>query len=395
MTAPASRLPDYAGGSIVNLMRSLVDACGGPPLAAPPLANPPPALHAALAAVREDRRTLVLLVADGLGADLLQAHGSALLRAACRGTLTSVFPSTTASAIPTFLTGLTPAQHALTGWHLWLDELDETYAILPLVPRAGPPLEAEALAALPQRLFAHAPIFPALPRPSYVVSPRAIAFSPFNRHHARGATVVPYDGLADLVETVASLAAGPPGAYLYVYWSDLDACAHRHGIAGDATLAVLDAFGLACAALAERLDACGARLVLTADHGFIEAPEARCVDLAAHPELAALLVRPLCGERRAAWCYLRPGCARPFTQYVREVLGDAFEAVSRERLLSGPWFGPGLPDPRLATRIGDYGLIALDNWTIKDWLPGEARYRMRGVHGGTSQAEMTVPLVVL
>jgi hypothetical protein len=33
-------------------------------------------------------------------------------------------------------------------------------------------------------------------------------------------------------------------------------------------------------------------------------------------------------------------------------------------------------------------------WTIKDWLPGENRHRLLGVHGGTTPAEMWVPLVV-
>jgi hypothetical protein len=36
-----------------------------------------------------------------------------------------------------------------------------------------------------------------------------------------------------------------------------------------------------------------------------------------------------------------------------------------------------------------------DNWTIKDWLPGERHFSMLGVHGGTSVSEMRVPLVAL
>jgi hypothetical protein len=33
--------------------------------------------------------------------------------------------------------------------------------------------------------------------------------------------------------------------------------------------------------------------------------------------------------------------------------------------------------------------------TIKDWLPGEKRHRHIGVHGGLSEDEMRVPLVVV
>ena len=35
-----------------------------------------------------------------------------------------------------------------------------------------------------------------------------------------------------------------------------------------------------------------------------------------------------------------------------------------------------------------------EDWTIKDWLPGEKHYDQPGVHGGCSAAEMFVPLIV-
>jgi hypothetical protein len=33
-------------------------------------------------------------------------------------------------------------------------------------------------------------------------------------------------------------------------------------------------------------------------------------------------------------------------------------------------------------------------WTLKDWLPGERRHRLIGVHGGTTAEEMEVPLLL-
>ena len=130
--------------------------------------------------------------------------------------LTSVFPSTTAAAIPTFMTGLAPAQHALTGWHMWLDELQAVTAILPLTPRSGPPF-AEAAAQLPGKLFDHRPIYSQLHRAAWVLSPRDIALSPFNVFHTRGADTLAYGdldelmsalGRAQLADWVASLPDG-------------------------------------------------------------------------------------------------------------------------------------------------------------------------------------------
>ncbi len=59
--------------------------------------------------------------------------------------------------------------------------------------------------------------------------------------------------------------------------------------------------------------------------------------------------------------------------------------------------GLGPADPRLAgasaiTRW--YTLVMKDDYTIKDWIPGEPRHLTPGVHGGVSAAEMYVPLIL-
>ena len=94
-------LPAYGGGSLVNLVASLVEARGGP-RRHPPLALLEPRELA-------PARNIVLVIVDGLGDNYLmrQGKGGELARRR-RGALTSVFPSTTASAITTSYTGRTP-----------------------------------------------------------------------------------------------------------------------------------------------------------------------------------------------------------------------------------------------------------------------------------------------
>ncbi|WP_059756303.1 alkaline phosphatase family protein [Thiobacillus denitrificans] len=121
-------LPDYHGGGIVNLMSSIATVLGGNSPYAPLAALPPAALAGA--------RHLVLLVVDGLGHDYLLGRDGCL-RQHLRGQMTSVFPSTTASAIPTFLTGLAPQQHGLTGWHMYFREIGAIIAPLPFRVRTG------------------------------------------------------------------------------------------------------------------------------------------------------------------------------------------------------------------------------------------------------------------
>lgn len=381
-------LPDYAGGSIVNLMRSLGDACGAPSFPYAPLREEKVSL-------RDTARHIILLLVDGLGYNYLQRHGAGgHLQRHLQARLTSVFPSTTASAVTTFMSGLAPQQHALTGWHMYFSELDAVAAVLPLKPRGAGTFDAPP-GALPQRLFGHAPFVERIRRRATLVSPRDIATSEFNRYHSGSAAVRDYKTLAELfAQTEAAIRASTEPSYTYAYFPELDSLAHRHGVASAevaAQFAALDeAFGAFLAAIADT----DSIVLACADHGFIDSPQGRRIDLAQHPELAATLARPLCGEVRVVYCYVRPEAAGRFQAYVREAFGDCMDLFSGRELIAQGWFGPGAADPRLASRIGDYVLVMREDWTLKDWLPGEKRHAQIGVHAGVSGDEMFVPLVL-
>lgn len=380
--------PDYEGGSIVNLMRSLGDACGAPtPLPYAPLRDLKVSLHGTA-------RHIVLLVVDGLGYGYLQQNGGGALHAHLHSRLTSVFPSTTASAVTTYLSGLAPQQHALTGWHMYFSELDAIAAVLPLRPRGAGEFDATP-DSLPPRLFGHAPFVDRIARRSVVISPQAIADSPFNLYHSGRATVRGYKTLGELFDQAkAAIRDATEPSYTYAYYAELDTLAHIHGVGSpqvaDQFAALDEAFGAFLAAIAG-----SDTLVLAcADHGFIDSPPERQIDLAQHPDLAAMLARPLCGERRVAYCYVRPEQASRFEAYVREVFGGCMDLFTGRDMIEQGWYGPGKADPRLASRIGDYVLVMRENWTLLDWVEGEKRYRQLGVHAGVSAEEMHVPLVI-
>ncbi|MHB9103024.1 MAG: alkaline phosphatase family protein, partial [Sulfuricella sp.] len=155
-------LPDYDGGSIVNLMASIESACGGNPRY--------PALRAVPPAEIAGARNLILLVIDGLGYDCLAQSQAGALRNRLRAKITSVFPSTTATAITTFLTGLAPQQHGLTGWFTYFREIGSVAAVLTFQPRHGGRSYRESGIDV-VTLFGHTPFFDRIAVPSYVVSP--------------------------------------------------------------------------------------------------------------------------------------------------------------------------------------------------------------------------------
>lgn len=394
-------VPSYEGGGFLNLIVSLGQACGaeGSP-------------YAPLSTVDTSEwgraRNLILLLVDGLGADYLSRYRpKGFLHRHQVAVLTSVCPTTTAAAIPTAMTGLAPAAHALTGWHVYLSELDAVTAVLPMVGR-GRPLPDHP-AARPESLFGYATLFQQLQRPSRVVTPAYLTDSAFSVFHAQGATRHPYykdpfPWLAtmpfwrrrqDLFGTLRRLCHEPgPPSFTYAYWPCFDNAAHDEGIAGKLALETIRQFEQEFEEFLQSIRGTDTMVILTADHGFVDSPARRQIRLANHPELAKLLLRPLCGERRFAYCYVRPDAHGDFEDYVAGEFRGAMEAWPRAKLLDEAWYGSGLASARLAGRIGDYVLAMQDDWTIRDRVPGEDPIELVGVHGGLSAAEMHIPLCV-
>lgn len=378
-------LPDYSGAGIVNLMASLINARGG--LATAPEATLLPA-HALAGA-----RQIVLLVIDGLGDDWLLRHAPrGLLAGARRGALTSVFPPTTAAAITTFLTGEAPAQHGLTGWFMWLKELGAVLTVLPGCPRYGG-VSYRAAGIDVAALFGHQPLSARLATPSTLISPREIAHSDFNLAHQGPARLRQFRNLRGLMREIRRAVRGAraPG-FVYAYWPELDHLGHVHGIDAPQTLAHLAELEAQLAGLVSALAGTDTVLLVCADHGLVDLAPADITDLRAHPVLADCLRIPLCGEPRAAFCYVRPDRVGVFEDYCRERLAGRFALHRSADLIDAGWFGPGPHHPRLHERIGDSTLVALGGNAIRDPLPSDGPFRQVGVHGGLSRAELYVPL---
>lgn len=381
-------VPAYNGGSIANLMSSLVSGLGGDALSCEPLA---------LLAADEiaSFRNVVLLVMDGLGYEYMRAHPEAgWLNGHLRGRITSVFPSTTATAITTFLTGEPPSRHGLTGWHMYFRELGSVVAVLPGRARYGGAGLSES-GVTPSVLFDHAPVFDQVAVESYMLSPAHIAHSDFNQAHLGRAALRPYRGLEVMLDIVAELARDSrERRFIYGYWPELDGLGHTDGMNSEPSVCHLTQIDRALQACSAALAGTDSLLIVTADHGQIDTAESDRISVDDHPDLSNMLVLPLCGESRIAYSYVRAGRTRAFERYVAENLAYAADLHASRELFDLGWFGPGDPHPRLMERIGDYTLVMRDHYVIKDWLPHERRYTLTGVHGGITPDEMYVPLVL-
>jgi type I phosphodiesterase/nucleotide pyrophosphatase len=338
-------------------------------------------------------RHVVLLLIDGLGDRYLQAHAAGGFLGRHRlWPLSSVFPSTTASAITSLMTGLAPIQHGLLGWFVRDQRFGGILAPLPMTLRSGGEVRGPLRL---QRLFPYRTLFQRLPCRSTVVSPAEIIDSPFNRRHSRGARRLAYQRREGLVAAVreAVLGHGFEGGYVYAYYPRFDSLAHAFGVGSERVAEEFVRIDAAVAALAASLAGQGVDLLVTADHGFIDVPPGQTLEIEAWPEIAAMLAAPLWGERRSAWCAARPGAEADFAAALGTRLGSAGVVLPTAGLASSGLLGGGRPSPRLAERMGSHVMLMAPGWALRDHVPGEVEHPMIGLHGGLSADEMRVPLV--
>jgi hypothetical protein len=379
-------LPDYNGGSLLNLIASLAAGRGASVRHAPLAALPPDRLASA--------RNVVFLLVDGLGYNYLTdiGRGGALL-APPAGKIKPVFPSTTASAITTSFTGLSPQEHGMTGWFTWFSAVDTIAAPLPF-RRRGDDKPLTELGIRPGQLLDTPSILDAMDCRRIVVSQRRIVDSDYSRHFGGGSERRGYDHLSELVDAVvAAVRSGSERKYIYAYYPEFDAVAHKHGVGSAQAAMRLQAIDAAFAELLRRLSGSDTALVVSADHGFIDTPASETLELESYPDLARMLVRPLNGEPRVAFCHVRPGLSEAFITKAQDMLSEYANVLPSSQLVEERWFGPGMAHPDLAVRVGDVTLVMKRHAIIKDHLPGEKRHTLIGNHGGVTEDEMLIPLV--
>ncbi|MDH5216530.1 MAG: alkaline phosphatase family protein [Gammaproteobacteria bacterium] len=380
--------PEYKHGSLVNLMASFGQAMSyDAGKYAPASLLSPQEL--------ESYDNIVFLLIDGLGIHNLKQYGeNSTIIKHLRGELTSVFPSTTSAAITTLATGLAPMQHANTGWFMYLRELGTVTAILPFVPRCGGE-KFSARGIKVRDIIDCQSIYQSLDRSSYIINRDFLVDSDFSLAVTEGAIRRGYENLDGFYQSIVeSIHTSDEKKYIYAYWPDYDGLCHTYGVGHEKTAKHFQQIDSGFSSLLDTLKGSNSIVILTADHGLIDTSQDKVVYLEDYPAIKDCLRLPLCGEPRACFCYLKSGFDSTFVSLVKEQLHHICDLMSVSELIEQNYFGLGESHPELANRIGDYVLIAKENYVIKDKLLGEKDFSQVGVHGGLSEKEMLVPLVV-
>ncbi len=381
-------LPNYKDGSIVNLMSSIGKAFGIKSKYKPLKILKPEELSGF--------DNIVLFVVDGMGYDYLAENGKgSIMSRFLRGKITSVFPSETTSALTVFSLGVPAQQHALTGWFMYLKEIGTVFRALPFSPRSG---AAEPTAELnPKQLYDQQPIFNKIQAQSYVFYPEKIAHSATTKACMGKARRFGYRSLNGCFSRVRKIiASSNKKKIICIYTPYLDTFCHIYGTKSRKAKQYFNAVEYQAKMFYPFAAKTNTALIITADHGQIDTPRSRALLLDDHPKLKETLAQPLCGWRRAPQCYVKPAMKKQFESYVKSKLSKHCTLYASRELVRKKYFGLFKPNKKLFDRIGDYILIMKKNYELVDFLPKEhGKHFNKGDHGGISDKEMYVPLIVM
>lgn len=333
-------------------------------------------------------RVCVLLV-DGLGDRQLAAAGrSGGSLAELRETgwvLRAGHPSTTATSMGSFGTGLLPGAHGLVGYEV----LDPDRGALLNELAWDPAVDPRAWQPAPT-VFEH---LVAAGIACTQVGPARFAGSGLTEAALRGPRYVAARTLQEGVDAAASAIRAAARSLVYLYWGDLDKAGHESGWQSAAWERELGDVDLAVRQLARRMPA-DALLLVTSDHGMVDVPGgAARLDLAEDAELARGV--PLSGgEPRAPMLYCAPGEAGAVLARWRARLGPAAEVLSREEAVAAGWFGPVAP--HVLPRIGDVVVSCAPGTSVHDSRTQRPQLKgLVGMHGGRTDDEAHVPLLLV
>ena len=318
---------------------------------------------------------VVLLVLDGLGWSAVQDHAHLMPRLTGMdgAAITTVAPSTTATALTSIATGLAPAQHGVVGYRMLVggDVLNVLRWSASNRGRSPEPNDVQRYA-------------PFLGRDVPVITRTEFRETGFTRAHLRGARFVGWHTTVGLIEQcLRAVEAREP--FVYAYYPGVDAIAHEFGLRDGVFARELAFVDRLVGELVDALPAHAAVLV-TSDHGQVHLEAESWIDV---PELGALTTA-MAGDGRFRYLYARPGGGRELLARARELVSDRAWVWSRAEVLELGLLGDDAT-ATVAGRIGNVVLAAREPVAFVD--PALPRERtLRSAHGSLTAQEMWVPL---
>jgi hypothetical protein len=355
---------------------------------------------------------VVLLVVDGFGFNQFlnyQKQNRFLNSLTEEGDvfpLTSVYPSQTTNALTTLNTGLTPQEHGLFEYFIYLKEVGIINALR--FERIG----GKARSKLAELGYSPKLMYNGENIQQKLVKQGISAFTHMNQSNAvnpctklvfEGSTIVSaYKNSDNIVRLRKQIENTSGSAYFFVHLETLDTISHEYGPESDEYIAELQAIThLLQKELVEKINPQAAKetlLLMTADHGGVQVNLERAVYLGldSEPLVNAQIgvdhKRILAtGSPRDVFLHVKEQKLQQTKDALMQKIGDKAQILETKQAAKSGLFGLGKTSESFLERTGNLIIVPYGKETV--WFEHRSgrRINLLGQHGGLHPDEMLVP----
>ena len=330
----------------------------------------------------ENREVLILI--DGMGQDAIDKYGDQFpifdeLKQVKK--LYTNFPSTTATSLSTLGTGVLPGVHGMLGYTVRVPRSDNRLLNALKWDERVDPVMWQKVPTLFERAVSSGVSV------THVAAKRYEG-SGFTQAALRGAKYVGANGVDEMATAVSAALKTQP-SFVYTYLNNLDSAGHSDGVGSDKWLTALQQVSEFITKV-KQLAPAGTRIWVTSDHGMVNSTEQ--VILGQDNKLLEN-VTLIGGEPRARHIYIKEGAASETITQWQEFFGNKARVLSKESAIKDELFGPVVTEDS-HDRLGDLIAIANNNLILVDPARVREESSMVGHHGGITDIEVEIPLLL-
>ena len=396
-------LPAYGGYSLANVPATVLAHFAAKGVTTPRLA--PEVVGDQLKGARK----LVVLLVDALGYLALKRQMkadrglgfNALARAGTYTPLTSIFPTTTAACLSTLHTGLTPIEHGITGYRIYMPDRGAIMNMIRLSPDSDERMnqmlpakdDAGAILGVPT---VHQRLAKAGVKSTCLIQ-KPIANSGLSTMLYAGSKVSRFINASDMCVQIRELVSADKAnpECIWAYWGAVDEILHEYGTGTPQVESEVRSLGYILKReliepLARKSKGKTVLMVLS-DHGQVQVDRESVVSTKRFRKLSELLVAPPTGTGRSPYLHVREGMQERTRSYLSRNLKDR-ALVFDTRKVIGLW-GSGIPRSEVSGRLGDLLVLMRNSNTLFYPYRSDSKpfHLLGGRHGGLNEEEALIP----
>ena len=320
---------------------------------------------------------IALMILDGLGENVLfnNLAEDSFLRRHYHKTIHAIYPSTTAAATTSIISGLTPLESGWVGWENYFPELKRNIVLFNGMDfDTGEPLGVTGFDKLPYKPFYHD------------MDIKCEQIMPdFN--------IYPYDFNISLNKSIRLFKENKK-MLQYIYCTNPDSIMHGSGAYSQKCKDFLAKLDKDIEAYSKRLPE-NTLIIISADHGHTNVDE---LHLYAFRSLNSMLRRRPCNEGRCLVFDVKDECKPQFEDLFNKVYGNIYRLYKTEEAIERGFFGINNKyiHERIDGFLGNYVALATSSYFFK-FIPDRPGDKIifKSHHAGITRNEMLIPIILI